>query len=193
MARSNGALLLARSGRTQETVAAESGCSRAAVGHWMSGTRRPNPAARKLLEERYSIPAGSWDEWPPKRRAAAAAAASPPPEGAPGRTPATPDSVLLRAAQLETRVDRLFAKLDEDVGALPLEEARVIAAIAHTLGLLGKLTGQFDLGSRIFRLPVWREIERAIERGLEGHKEAAAAVARELRRVEEETGYRRPV
>jgi len=62
----------------------------------------------------------------------------------------------------------------------------VLASVATTLGLIARITGQFELGHRIFKLPMWQRIRSALDRGLAGHPKAAESVARELRQLDEE-------
>ena len=192
MARSQGSVALRRRvGRelSQEAVASAVGVSRVTVSNWMNGTKRPAPAKRDRIRELYGIEPSSWDAAPAKVPKADA----PPPLRAPGETrEVTPDSVLEQAADLERRARVLLEDLDNDAEATPLERAKVMNSVTQTLALIAKITGQFDLGQRFFRLPVWREIERALERGLHGHPDAASAVGRELRLVEQASGYKRP-
>jgi hypothetical protein len=60
--------------------------------------------------------------------------------------------------------------------------------IAHTLGVLARLTGQFDVGSRILKLPQWKRIEKALEQALTPFPDAARAVATALQALESEFG-----
>jgi hypothetical protein len=48
------------------------------------------------------------------------------------------------------------------------------------------MTGQFELGTQLFKLPIWKRIEEALAEGLAGYPDAAASVGRALRRVESE-------
>ena len=204
--RSQGAVLLVRTGQTQDAIAAEIGVSRVAVSHWMAGTKRPAAPARKLLAERFKVPVEAWEQDAAKARGRAAPGEA---EGGGAKTKArkaaellqaveelrpaaAPDGVLALADELMADLREGLDELRKDDEALPLEKARVRASLGQTLAILGKVTGAFDLGSRFFRLPIWRQIEGALGRGLAGHPEAAAAVARELRRVEAESGYKRP-
>lgn len=196
MKRNQGAVLLARTGLAQDVIASVVGKSRVTVSNWVNAKKRPDDGARKVLEERYGIPVTAWDEEPPKR-APRAAPSSPSvpvayhPSVAPGFSPTVPDQVLSMADELMGDLRQGLEELRKDSDALPLEKARVRASLGQTLALLGKVTGAFDLGSRFFKLPLWREVEQALARGLAGHPEAAAAVAAELRRVETESGYKR--
>ncbi len=192
-----------RTGQTQDAIAAEIGVSRVAVSHWMAGTKRPLPPARKLLAERFKVPVEAWEVDAAKARGRAPEAEGAKPKARRRgaellqaveelRPAAAPDGVLALADELMADLREGLDELRKDDEALPLEKARVRASLGQTLAILGKVTGAFDLGSRFFRLPIWRQIEGALGRGLAGHPEAAAAVARELRRVEAESGYKRP-
>lgn len=203
MARSRGAVMLGRTGQTQDDIGAVVGVSRAAVAQWMNGSTRPGRPAREKLLATYGIPAEAWDESARKPKA-------PPseiPDGAPLEPTASPsqlpsapapspdpvpDGVLGKAKMLEDMAHDMLLDLRADTEAFPIEKARVMASIAQTLNLLAKLTGQFELGARIFKLPVWKRIEQAAEKALANHPEAAAAFAGELRAVEKENTYERP-
>jgi transcriptional regulator with XRE-family HTH domain len=51
-----------RSGWTQGRIAAEVGCTPAAVSYWESGTNRPLPICAQRLERITDIPADAWRE-----------------------------------------------------------------------------------------------------------------------------------
>lgn len=187
MARNAGSIALNRTGQTQEAIAAAVGVTHATVSNWMNGRKKPKPDKRALLEEKFGVPRDAWDEAPKRTPRAAVTAAAP---SQPLRE-VTPDTVLEQAAHLEREARQLFDDIKADPESTPLERAKVMNSVTQTLALIAKMTGQFDLGARIFRLPVWRDIERALERGLNGHPEAAAAVGRELRLVEQASGYKR--
>lgn len=193
MARNYGAVLLTRTGQKQDAIAVAVERSRVTVSNWMNGRKKPDvETARPRLLELYGIPLDAWDQDPPEApRKARTTMTDLAPIGASSLLSTAPDVVLQRAERLGAMVDELVEQVQDDPEAVPLEKARVMGAAAQTLALLSKLLGQFDLGTRFFRLPMWREVERALERGLTGHPEAAAAVARELRRVEAESGYKR--
>ena len=183
MARSRGATLLARTGQTQEEIAGRVGVSHVAVHHWLTGTTKPAGKKRVILLEHYGIPEAAWDEGGAKK-----APVSPSIEAPSRDAGLIPEGVLGKAAYLEERAYRLLVSLDEDETATPLEQGKVMASVATTLNLLARLTGQFELGARLFKLPIWKRIEKGLEVGLTGHPKAAAAVARELRRLEDEFG-----
>ncbi len=187
--RSAGAILLVRTSKTQDEIVsamADRGVrvSRVAVSQWQNGQTKPVAAKRRLLREIFGIPEKSWDESPVAKSKGARVAG--PKAPAPALHHEVPRGVLAKAAALEDDVHALMAEVRDDEEATPLERAKVLASCATTLNLLARLTGQFDLGARLFTLPIWKRIERALEVGLDGHPKAAASVAREMRRVEEE-------
>ena len=188
--RSRGAALLARVGARQDDIAMQVGVSRVAVIHWLKGATKPTLRARASLHATYGIPITSWDEpiiMIDKVSGHASATELPAPRVA-ERAIATfgrvPDGVLAKAAALEQMAHELMTKLQNEEGATPLEQAKVMASIATTLNLLAKLTGQFELGARLLTLPMWKEIERALERALANHPAAAADVATELGKLD---------
>ncbi len=185
--RSLGARELQRRGKTQEAIAEKVGVSRVAVSHWLAGTTKPGPAKRAALAAAYGIPPEAWDQKiPPKAKAAAAALPS-----APIAPVEIPEGVLGKAKMLEQMAHDLMVRLQEEMRAdkpdsTHLEVAKVMNSVATTLNLLAKLTGQYELGSRLFRLPVWKRIEAAIYAGLSAHPKAAAELAKHLRTLEAE-------
>ena len=176
--RSRGALALARTGKSQTDIAAIAEVSHVAAGKWLNGTTKPVPAKRDILHEKLGIAPTLWDEYPeekPKKTAAPTAAAK-----------REPGDVMSKAGELESMVHDLLEEVRNDARSTPLERAKVMASAAQTLGLIAKLTGQFDLGSRVMQTPIWSAIKRALKTALESHPDAAAAVARELRKLEAE-------
>jgi len=204
MSRSDGAIALARTSKTHEEITKLVGVSRVGVSHWVAGSRRPTPEKRKKLFELFGIPVDAWERRDRTRASAferAVAAAVTPDATAAVTEPVTsvtsgttavtklsvPHGVIAKAVEFERMAHELMNKLHDDAVATPLEQAKVMASVASTLTHLAKLTGQYDLGRRLFRLPVWARIRRALADGLRGHPEAAKSVEEELRRVEAET------
>lgn len=179
--RTEGQRELLRRGQTQEVIATKLGVSRVAVSHWLSGATKPGAAKRVEIARAYGIPPEAWDTPVGKKMKGKAAAKDEAPAAA-----TIPDGVLGKARALEQMAHDLMAKLQNDEKSTHLEQAKVMNSVASTLNLLAKITGQFELGSRLFKLPVWVRIEGALQRGLHGHPEAAKSVAAELRRVESE-------
>jgi transcriptional regulator with XRE-family HTH domain len=183
-ARSRGAVLLARVGQTQEEVAARLKVSRVAVSHWLNGTTKPTRRKREIFLAQYGIPLTSWDE-PPST--VESTVPRPRPVAEPDATMAPiPEGVIAKARALEQMAHELMQGLRDDPSATPLEKAKVMNSVASTLALLARLTGQFDLGTRLLRLPMWKRIERALEDGLRGYPDAARSVELQLRALEEE-------
>lgn len=58
--RTLGSVLLARLEKRQLDVAKACRCSRAAVGHWMTGRHRPGGDARLTLRDAFAIPLEAW-------------------------------------------------------------------------------------------------------------------------------------
>lgn len=200
MKRSKGAVRLARTGETQDEIATAIGVSRAAVGYWINGTKKPGPSKRALMAERYKIGAEEWDEEAKAARATAKAAPAAVPaavtvrelERATGEArealasgPGGPGmfDTLAIVARLGSMAVGLLDGLEADEESFPLEKARVMSSVAGTAALVSKMNGDFDLGARLFKTPIWKKIEAALAAGLEGHPAAAASVARELRRL----------
>ena len=203
MSRSDGAIALARTSKTHEEIAKLVGVSRVAVSHWVAGTKKPAMERRGKLLELFGIQVDAWERRDRTRasafeRALAAAvtanvSVADTNADTSGASPdtvterPTPNGVIAKAVELERMAHELMNKLHDDAIATPLEQAKVMASVASTLTHLAKLTGQYDLGRRLFRLPVWARVRRALADGLRGHPDAAKSVEEELRRVEAET------
>jgi transcriptional regulator with XRE-family HTH domain len=183
--RSRGAVLLARTGRTQAEIAEACGVSRALAGFWTAGTKRPGRDKRERLLVAFNIPPGAWDE--PASAPVAARVTS-----APHAPPASPSSagwgggeVLEQAAKLEAMAGKMLADLGADPSSSPLEKAKVLSSIASTLAVLAKITGD-DLERRFLTLPIWRRIERVLEETLRDYPAAAAQMSESLERLRAE-------
>jgi transcriptional regulator with XRE-family HTH domain len=61
--RSRGAVLVARLGLDQAVIARRCGVARSAVGHWITGTRKPSDAHRVILLDVYGVPLAAWVEF----------------------------------------------------------------------------------------------------------------------------------
>lgn len=202
MARNEGAIQLARTGKTHAEIAKALGVSRVAVSHWLAGTRKPLAPGRNRILEVFGIALDAWD-----RHAVRASPFKPSPTGAhvsavtslvtspvtSVTSPVTsvteaivPHGIIPKAVELERMAHDLMKKLHDDEIATPLEQAKVMASVSTTLTHLAKLTGEYDLGRRLMRLPIWLRIRRALHDALVNHPEAAARVDEEMRRVEEQ-------
>jgi transcriptional regulator with XRE-family HTH domain len=188
--RSVGAVSLARTCKTQDEIAAALSCSRVAVSQWLSGTTRPGPEKRARLFELYGIPSTDWDvDAGAERAPAPPMAPSAPPKTSSG---AIPDSVHGKAEMLEGMARSLLESLQEvdDEGqptSTPLERAKVMSSVATTLTTIARLTGQFDVGKRLFQLPIWKAAMRTLEEALRPFPEAAAAVETAFLALEDQT------
>lgn len=182
MSRSRGSVLLARTGKTQDEIAARVGVSRVAVSKWINGGAKPGTKKRELLAQldpKKPIPMTSWDE-------PATASGKAPTSSPPASLPPIPADAHSMACELERMAHDFMTEVRHDTEMSPLEKARVMSALSVTLNHLEKRTG--DIGARLFQLPIWKRIEKAIETVLEGHPKLAEAMARELRKAESSSG-----
>lgn len=159
--RTRGSYMLGRVGATQHEIAARVGTTQPKVSRWIAAVMKPGVPNRIALEREFAIPPSAWDEpWMQVERK----------PRAPGRRaqPAPPDpqpvddrSVRAEAQRLMDQVRALRTRVANDASATPSEQAKVYAAAAQTLTLLGKMTGETLVvtESRILRLPAWRRIE----------------------------------
>jgi transcriptional regulator with XRE-family HTH domain len=178
--RSRGSVLLARTCKTQDEIAERIGVSRVAVSNWLHGKAKPGMKRRGDLCAEFEIPEDAWDEAAKATGMSRSRSSEAPPPSVP--PPPIPADVQSMTAALEEMAHELMTKVRADEEATPLEKARVMSALSVTLNHLDKRTG--DIGSRLFQLPIWKRIEKALETGLDGHPKAAEAVARELRKLD---------
>ncbi len=172
MSRSRGSILLARTGHTQDVIAARAGVSRVAVSKWINGGAKPGAKKRDVLLAEFGVPVAAWDEPPAAAGKVAAGETS---------KPIPPDAHAMNN-ELELMAHEFLTKMRTDTAMSPLERAKVMAALSTTLNHLEKRTG--DIGAKLFDLPIWKRIVKAIDTALDGHPKAAEAVARELRKAE---------
>ena len=205
MARNDGAIQLARTGKTHAEIAKAIGVSRVAVSHWLAGTRRPLAPGRHRLLEVFDVAIDAWDRITPRvlpftqstNGAAHGTVSSPGTTAGTTGTSGTsdvpavaeaiiPHGVIPKAIELERMAHQLMRKLHDDPIATPLEQAKVMASISTTLTHLAKLTGEYDLGRRLLRLPLWERIRAVLREALNDFPDAAKSVEAGLRRLEEE-------
>ena len=179
MRRTEGARGLAKLGMTFDAIGKKLGVSAQAVHKWSVCESRPSPRLRIELAAKFGIATESWDvEFIP-------ALPSSHPQQAEAPQPLRSEQDLLsKSKELENMIYRLMARIDDDDSATYLEQSKALSSCAQTLSILAKVTGQFDLGKRIFQLPQWKQITKAFERALADHPEAAAALAIELRKLD---------
>lgn len=163
--RNQGALLLAKSGKTHRSIAEKVGVVRTSVTQWMSGDTTPLPAKRVLLHEYYGIPIETWDQdiVPSVRPSEIRVSAR-----------GTVD-VYTKAERLEGLVEDIMTSIETDTELTATEKARALQACGQTLRNVAYLTGH-DLNVRMFHTPLWRRVEHALVVALEGHPEASGAV-----------------
>jgi transcriptional regulator with XRE-family HTH domain len=187
--RSRGGFELVRTSKTLHEIAAAVGVSYVSVHRWQRGEKRPTADRRQRMFELYRIDPAAWDEPAPASRATST---MPPPANgvAPEASPTThvvasSSGPIGLAYELERRALEMIRSLDEGAST-PLEKARVMNAIAQTLNLLAKLTGQFELGKKVMQLPAWKRIEHEIHMALSPYPEAAAALRDRMLAVQAE-------
>lgn len=178
--RSAGAILLARTGKTQDEIASRlTACglrvSRQMVGYWMSGDKRPRVERRALLETEFGVPASSWDEAP--RESDPIRPRSRKPEETESRE--VPSGVLSKAVALERICDELWAGLTAETST-PAERADVGKTIADVLYKLARLPT-----SRLTQHPDWPLVRRAVREALRGHPDAARALEEHMQAIED--------
>lgn len=155
-ARSEGHRLLAALADTGPVIAAAVGVSRQVVAQWRSGRKVPSGPVRDRLEERFGIPARSWDavaNSAPTRVPAAPQAPAPPADEA-----GPPDNDL----EESIREARKHAK---DPGLRPEVRVRYLAELNKALITRAKMREDA------------RQAERAREQKLTRHPRAARVFA----------------
>lgn len=178
MSRSRGAVLLARACKTQDEIAQKIGVSRVAVSKWINGGAKPGKEKRADLLAKFEIPKDAWDEAATSTKIPKATPSSVRPSASSSPTPVTEEPPSM-VEELDKMAREYLADLREyDMD--PLARARCMSAFAVTLRELDKWTG-----ATFFKLPIWPRIVAALRAGLDGHPEAAAAIAREMRKVDE--------
>ena len=205
--RNQGSMALLRVGRSQTEISAALGVANSTTSRICAGAIRPSAELRKKIHDVFRIDPSLFDrELEPERGKLAAApgrpvaasrerpgavsrrrptdALEPPPE--PAGDPFDAVSVLDKAAELRELVSDLLATVKRDPSATPIEKARVMQSTAATLNVLAKLTGEYELGRRIFKLPIWRKIEACFTATLRPYPEAASALAAALEKLERE-------
>lgn len=167
-----GAQLLKSLGKTQAQIASEVGTSSPAVTQWMTGTTRPVKAMREVLWAKYRVPKESWDR---------------PIEGVSVDDAPLPEGAFDLEEQLKTLEGSYYRLLRASETGAPLERAKLLNASGSVLAQIAKIRGDdHRVGQRFLKSPEWKRIKEAIERGARGFPEAAAAIARELRALDDE-------
>jgi transcriptional regulator with XRE-family HTH domain len=189
--RSKGALLLARTGKTQDDIAKAvtsklprgRRVSRVAVAKWMNGTTKPDDEKRAILETLYGVVTSAWNERPPAARSK--------PTSAEARTSAevafVPVGALAKADALELHVHSLMCEVQADERSTPVEKARVYQSCATTLVVIMKLRGEMPMTRlKFLASEEWRRIAEALESSLKPFPKAAASAADAMRLLDED-------
>lgn len=185
--RTKGAVALLRSGKTQDELADLLESSRPSVTAWIACRWKPAPEMRQKMLERLGIPVAWWDE---RFKPSGTADDAPPAKGEDAPAPAViPTGLLPQLHVLESTVTRLLGELNDPKSkSVPSERARVAHQVGRTLESIARIRASYDLGKQMMSHPTYKRLRQAFADGLKGYPDAAAAVERELRRVEAELG-----
>ena len=164
--RNHGSYLLARSGATEETIAAQVGVTRQAVHLWLHSQSKPTDAKRGIIARVWSVPAASWDEEIPN-----APLLSSSPSGADESRETF--SFFGVADELKRTAQDLLRSM-RDQGATPAERSKVGKDVANILNTLAKTDR--DLARRVFASPQWSQLEKKLAEVLARYPDAARAV-----------------
>jgi hypothetical protein len=140
----------------------------------MSGTTKPSGPKREILKQAYGVDVGAWDD----ETITAAVALSPPLSQRPPRVRGRAS-----AEDLEEAIDdcNRLLELADAAGGSVRDRSGLLATKVGAIAKLIRVRGEDALTLERFRKTKdWKDIVRAIEEGLRGHPEAAAAVHREL-------------
>lgn len=178
--RNAGALRLARSGATQQTIADRLGCTRQAAQQWIAGANKPSKVRRGELLAAFEIPVEAWDEELPTSPAAPDSA----PESEP-RPTKLPSTALGKMESVEGILMQQMAKVSEDPSATPAEICKVGRDCMAALDIIARRRGEGGTDMpKWLRSSQWAQIVRAVMAALEPYPEGAARFAGEMRRLE---------
>ena len=167
---SDGALALRRCGKTQAEIARLLGVSKQTVSRWWNGEKLPAPEHRARLEALGLVKAEQWEQDGAGRRKALPRPATPPVE---------PVGKLDTRSKLEAQVRRLELLLGGELSATA--SVQVERALGQALAGIAKLDGTQITESVLVRHPAHQRVMAVIFAALEGHPEAARAVADALK------------
>jgi transcriptional regulator with XRE-family HTH domain len=146
--RTQGSVLLARTGKTAEEIGERCSVSRSLGSHWLNGQRKPTPAKRKLLKKHFEIPTTAWDRKPIAEKA----------NGAPA--PVEPVVAItleqMHAAHMRTLTAQLAEANDPKTPAA--ERARLSQKIGSELERLTKRQRSELSEANIIKAPAWGRI-----------------------------------
>lgn len=191
--RSEGSRLLnlACQAHTQAGVAAKVGVSRQAVTSWLSAHKHPSEQRMAQLSREFGIPREAWyrPPSPPSAAPAGVPAAASPAEGS--TSPSSPLETAVTGQRRGRRGPSTYERarahvqscdqaIADNPNASPRELCALLNARATALRALAACTPNW---AWLLDSEEWRSVENGLVRALEGHKEAAAAVAAEMERV----------
>ncbi len=170
--RSEGARLLALTGKTSEEIGARLHVSRSLVSHWLSGARRPTKENATKLKKQFRIALGTW----------AVEALEPVAPDDPELPPDVENPTTLSAALTLRRSVLRDLQLVNDPKLPAIERQRIAKHAAATLATIGKITGETLTISeaKILRSPAWQRIEATIVRILEREPERMREIGEAL-------------
>lgn len=180
MKRTEGARLLALTGKTSEEIGSRRGISRALVSHWLRGARLPTKKHQLWLKAEFGIPLKAWKE----------PALKEPKEPEP-KAP-TSEMINMSTLDMANHLRRSVARdlvLADDPKTPPGERQRIIRHASQSLATIGKITGETLTISeaKILRSPAWQRIEALLVRLLEKDPERMRAISEALHQLAKET------
>lgn len=190
--RSKAAILLARNGMPQAEKALRLNVARNTIGRWELGHTRPPLALRPRVREVFGIPESCWELLPE----------DPDPPGMPvvavTREPMPAEyeddeelgagsaSVDGRVIEVERALRELMREVRDSQGSTPRERATVLESVTRTLGQIARMRGTYELGARLFKLPVYSRWKLLVLEALKPWPEAMRAVAEACRKAGEQ-------
>ncbi len=167
---SDGARALKRCAKTGAEIARLCGVTPQLVSLWLKGRKRPGPEHRARLEALGLVKAEQWEQDGAGRRKGQQRATV---------APADPGGKVDTRTKLEAQVRRLEALLSEELSATA--SVQVERALGTALASLAKLDGTQITESVLVRHPAHQRVMALVFSALEGHPEAARAVADALK------------
>jgi transcriptional regulator with XRE-family HTH domain len=179
------AVALRRIVMTQPEKAVRLGVSAFTVHRWETGATRPPKDLREKVRAVFGIPIEAWELLP----------SEPDPPGMP-MAPAPDDDPILddeelgaeaqtidgRVSEVERALRTLMSEVAKSEGSAR-ERANVLETVTRTLGQIARMRGTYELGARLFKLPVYRRLRTALLDALKPYPEAMTAVADALEKV----------
>ena len=179
--RSRGSVLLARVEAAQARKADAIGVNRVTIARWETGATTPPDEFRGRLQELWGIPPSAWDEGPTASTGARPAAIVHEDE-----LGAASMSVEGRVEEIERALDRLMRDLNADQDMSKRDRGTVLESATRMVTYLAKLKGTYELGARLFKLPVYVRWKALVVEALKPWPDAMRAVADALAKAGDE-------